>query len=375
MKIVEAELKTLMEGGKSTTEIANYFGCSPRAVQSWKARLARQGFSPDHDMVHQTAPGFMLKGTSTLYGKEGTQKLQWVKTKYDPAMQEEFARAFIEGISSEVPREEPSKGPAYQNEERLNLFPFTDYHLGMLAWAEESGDDWDLSIAEDLAIRWVSEAIATAPKAGTAILANMGDFLHWDGLDAVTPTSRHVLDADTRYTKLVRCAMRVIRRLVNMLLATHQHVHVIMAEGNHDEASSVWLREALTLIYENEPRLTLDASPDPYYCYEFGNTALTFHHGHKANFNRVESAILGKFRDVFGRTKYMYCHLGHLHHKHVKETSTMIIEQHQTLAAKDAYASRGGWLSQRSASVITYHKEFGEIARNTLTPEMFVINH
>ncbi|CBY88559.1 hypothetical protein [Pantoea phage LIMEzero] len=48
----------------------------------------------------------------------------------------------------------------------------------------------------------------------------------------------------------------------------------------------------------------------------------------------------------------------------------MIVEQHQTLAAKDAYASRGGWLSKRSASVITYHCEHGEVARLTISPDM-----
>jgi len=48
----------------------------------------------------------------------------------------------------------------------------------------------------------------------------------------------------------------------------------------------------------------------------------------------------------------------------------MHVEQHQTLAAPDAYASRGGWMSGRSAKLITYHKEFGEIGRSAITPEM-----
>jgi len=48
----------------------------------------------------------------------------------------------------------------------------------------------------------------------------------------------------------------------------------------------------------------------------------------------------------------------------------MIVEQHRTLAANDAYASRGGWLSGRSASVITYSKKFGEVSRLTISPEM-----
>ena len=41
-----------------------------------------------------------------------------------------------------------------------------------------------------------------------------------------------------------------------------------------------------------------------------------------------------------------------------------------TIAARDAYAARGGWLSERQAAAITYHDEFGEVARTIITPEM-----
>ena len=48
----------------------------------------------------------------------------------------------------------------------------------------------------------------------------------------------------------------------------------------------------------------------------------------------------------------------------------MKVERHRTLAPSDAYASSGGWLSERDAKVITYHREFGEVFRSTLSPEM-----
>ena len=68
---------------------------------------------------------------------------------------------------------------------------------------------------------------------------------------------------------------------------------------------------------------------------------------------------------------HSYAHTGHLHHIKVDEANNlMVVEQHRTLAAKDAYASKGGWMAGRSATVITYHKDFGEVGRVTLTPEM-----
>lgn len=369
MKINEESLKKDLADGLGTKEIAEKYDCSERAVQYRLKRLAEKGYSPQHDMTKEVAPGFLLKGTSTLY-KDGEQVLQWVKTKVDPARMLEMAKEFLAGVSDDISRELPTEAPAYKTTNLLNFFPITDYHLGMLAWDEESGDDWDMKIAESLATKWLEHAISTAPKADVAVLANMGDFLHWDGLAAVTPQSRHVLDADTRYTKLVRVAIRLIRRMIQMLLATHKQVHVIMAEGNHDEASSVWLREALKVIYEDEPRITLDDNPDPYYCYEFGNTVLFVHHGHKRKAEQVDQVLAAKFRKEFGRTEHAYAHVGHLHHLKALETTLMVVEQHRTLAAKDAYASRGGWLSERAASVITYHATYGEVQRATITPAM-----
>jgi hypothetical protein len=59
-----------------------------------------------------------------------------------------------------------------------------------------------------------------------------------------------------------------------------------------------------------------------------------------------------------------------LHHKVAQESSLMVVEQHETLAAHDAYASRHGYSAQRSAQIITYHKDHGEVGRVRLTPEM-----
>ena len=48
----------------------------------------------------------------------------------------------------------------------------------------------------------------------------------------------------------------------------------------------------------------------------------------------------------------------------------IIVKQHATLAARDAYAARGGWIAERKIEAITYHKEYGEVGTITVTPEM-----
>lgn len=367
-------LRAIHEHGsmrKAAVALGVHHATVARAMEALRKRAAHQGYSPEHDMHHLVPDGFKVKGVSTYYNKDGQPAGQWVKSSADRERQLQIMQAAIEAMSEEIPRAAITSPPAACHGDLLNVYVLTDYHLGMLAWHEETrGDDYDLSLAEEQLVQWFARAIALAPDAEVGLLAQLGDYLHWDGLDAVTPASKHILDADTRFQKLVRVAIRATRQVIDMLLTKHQSVHVIMAEGNHDPASSIWLREWLAALYENEPRITIDCSPDPYYCYEHGLTSLFYHHGHKRKLSKISDVFVAKFRDVFGRTKFSYAHMGHLHHVDIKENNLMVVEQHRTLAPPDAYASRGGWLSGRDAKVITYSKQYGEVGRLTISSDM-----
>lgn len=321
-------------------------------------------------LIYKVPEGQTLKGMSTLYDADGNKRLEWVKTDKDLDKQRDILMAVVEAMKGDIPRAAPVDVPRHVTDDLLSTYIITDYHVGCLAWGDETGENWDIDIAENMLVQWFAAAIGSAPASHTAILAQLGDFLHTDSLEAVTPTSGHILDADTRYQKMVEVVIRAIRRIIAMLLEKHQHVHIKMAEGNHDISSSVWLRALFAALYEDEPRVSVDNTHSPFYAYEWGKTSLFFHHGHKMKIQTVSAAFAGIYRDIFGRTKYSYCHMGHLHHRDVKENQMMIVEQHPTLAARDAYSARGGYLSQRGASVITYSKKSGEVARATIRPEM-----
>lgn len=345
--------------------IARLYNVHSATIRRWRQK---QDLAEKND--HKIPMGMSIKGVSTLYDPDGNVKQEWVKVDRDKQKQEQALIAFVEGLKSKIEPAQPIEFKGQVNDDLLSLYVLTDYHIGMMAWHKEGGDNWDLDIAEHLLVKWFKSAINSAPDSKTAVLAELGDFMHFDSLESKTPASGHILDADSRLPKIVTMVIRVLRQVISMLLEKHEHVHFIPAEGNHNEASSVWVRAMFDVFYENEPRVTVDNTHTPYYCYEFGDVSLFFHHGHKKRINNVSEVFAGMFRDVFGRTKFSYGHMGHLHHKEVKENSMMIIEQHQTLAAKDAYASRGGYLSNRSASVINYHRNYGEVGRVTISPDM-----
>lgn len=359
---------------KSQRKAAKELGKGKSTIQSVvdkvRHRAALRGFSPDHNMTHIVPEGYLVKGTSTYYDVDGQVRGQWVKSSVDEASRHDLLKAAYEAMADDLPRLEPVLSPSGCVPELLNLYTLTDSHVGALAWHKEGGADWDLKIAERTIVGCFTHMILNSPKAHTGFVCQLGDFLHSDGITPVTPTSGHVLDQDGRFTKVVQVAVHILRAAVNLALTRHERVVVLMAEGNHDISSSIWLRTMFKALYENEPRVEVLDSPLPYYVYSHGKTMLGFHHGHLKKNDQLPILFASQFPAVWGSSTKRYVHTGHRHHTEVKEHSGITVHQHPTLAARDAYAARGGWIAERQVTSVTYHKEFGQVAQNTVTPEM-----
>lgn len=341
-----------------------------RSMRRLKASSARSGYAPDHDMKNPAPAGFLVSGVSTYYGKDGKPSGQWVKTAIDRETQIELLREAVAAMIEDITPAQPVKSAGACVDSLATVYTLTDSHVGALCWHQEGGADWDLKIAEETLSRCFGYLVDSAPSARVGVIAQLGDFLHQDGLSPVTPLHGHVLDADSRFAKTVRVAIKTLRYAVDCALRKHESVVVLMAEGNHDMASSVWLRAMFSALYENEPRVTVIDSPLPYYAYQHGETMIAWHHGHLKKNDQLPMLFASQFSRMWGDTRKRYAHTGHRHHAEEKEHSGMTVIQHPTLAARDAYAARGGWISERAATAITYHDLHGQVSRVTVTPEM-----
>ena len=337
-----------------------------RSVAAVKKRAAAHGLAPGH-FNEGVAPGYRM-GKVTVHRVNGETVQTWERQL--PEQDQEALQAAIEAVTADLPRLKPIEAPAHTLDQLCNLYTITDFHMGMLAWHKEGGADWDVKIAERTLIGCFEQMVMSSPKARVAIVNQLGDFLHSDGLLPLTPTSHHVLDQDGRFSKIVEATIKLLRRVVDIALMRHEQVIVIMAEGNHDMASSVWLRQLFRAIYENEPRVTVNTSELPYYVHQHGEVMLAFHHGHLKKNDQLPLLFAAQFPTIWGATTKRFAHTGHRHHVEEREHSGMTVIQHPTLAARDAYAARGGWIADRQASAITYHAKFGQVSRVTVSPEM-----
>jgi hypothetical protein len=341
------------------------------SIVALKKKAALAGYSPEHHLTRPIAPGLKMRGTSQLYRRgEAEPVLEWIKTSANEEMRAAAQKAAFEALAEELPRLLPVGAPPSVSQRLATVYTLTDSHVGAMCWHREGGADWDLRIAEHTLVGCFEKMVAASPNSRIGIVAQLGDFLHQDGISAVTPLHGNLLDADGRFTKVVQVAVRVLRRVVDLALAKHEKVVVLMAEGNHDISSSIWLRTMFAALYENEPRIEVIDSPLPYYCLQHGKTMLAWHHGHLSKNDQLPILFASQFPAIWGATTKRYAHTGHRHHVEEKEHSGITVMQHTTLTARDAYAARGGWIADRAVTAVTYDDQFGKHSTVTICPEM-----
>lgn len=342
------------------------------SIRTLMQKAAKNGYSPDHDLTHPLPEGYRLRGASTLYNsRTGEPILQWVKSQVDPAAQEEFWRERIKALAEELPRLDPVPPPPDVSGNLMVGYPVCDAHLGMYAWHEETrDDDYDLKIAEDLHHRAMDYLVQSSPSAAKGLVVILGDFFHYDGMAPVTEQSKNQLDSDGRFAKMARVGIRVARRMIDLALRRHREVLLVVDAGNHDPSTAAFLRESLAAMYENEPRLKVERSPSKYHYVRFGLNLIGVHHGDKAKLESLPLLLAQDKPEAWGRTRYRTWWTAHTHRDRVLDVQGTRVESFKTLIPRDAYAAGEGYRSARGMVAVTFHKDFGEVARHTVTPDM-----
>lgn len=304
-----------------------------------------------------------IKGVSTLLDAGGNVRAQWIKS----AVNDETLHAVEDAVRKlaepwpEIAALQPA--PAHSDDDLLCVYPMGDPHIGMLAWSPESGENFDLEIAERNLFAAVDHLVDLAPPARRALVATVGDTLHSDGY-ANTTTRGTRVDVDGRTPKMVNTALRTFRRVIYRALQKHQEVEVKVVPGNHDMLMTLVLSIALQQFFEDEPRVHIDASPAMYQWYRFGQNLIGITHGDKAKPDGMMGVMAVDRAKDWGETAHRRIYAGHIHHEVVKEVPGVIVEHLRTLASKDAWHAGMGYRSGRDMKLDVFHREDGHINRH-----------
>ena len=287
-----------------------------------------------------------------------------MKSKLAKTVEMEILKEALDEVAAEYKgTAKPVKAPPRNNSDLLVCYPMGDPHVGLYAWREEAGEDFDCDIARSDLLAATSRLVEVAPPSERAIICNLGDFFHADNMQNRTARSGHPLDVDTRWPRVLRVGCQIMIDLIGLALRKHQKVEVINAIGNHDDHSSVMLSAFLEAFFHNEPRVHVYSTASKFHYVTHGKSLIGVTHGDTVKPVQLGGVMSADQPDAWGKSEHRYWLTGHIHHSSKMELPGCTVESFRTLAAKDAWATAAGYRAGRDMYAIVYSKEFGEVER------------
>ena len=330
-----------------------------RAVSRAKARAARMGYAPGH-FNDGVAPGYLMGKVTIQRNAEGIVERVWERQSPGWDVLETIKEAIesvVDDLKVRLPHTAP---PTFYDKDLLTVIPLGDPHFGLMAWAKEVGENFDLKIAEEITFDAIDRLCSRTPSSHTALLLNLGDYFHADNGTNKTPNGGNNLDVDGRFQQIAQVGFRAMVRCIRRMLEHHENVIVRNNPGNHDPHQAYMLTVALDGIFHSEPRVTIEMSPSSFYYYAFGNTLIGSCHGDGPKLTDLPMIMANDVPKLWAESIWRVWHCGHFHHDQVKDGIGVTIETHQTLAANDAWHRYKGYRSIRGCKAIIYHRESGE---------------
>lgn len=195
-----------------------------------------------------------------------------------------------------------------------------DLHIGMLAWAEETGSDaWDSHIGVAVAMEAIEKLISRLEGFNiTQIIFPMGnDLIHTDttiGGKGGATTANTPQDVDTRYLKMYRMAMELMVNIIDRLRLIAP-VEVIIVPGNHDRERLAFMGENIAAWYRRDSEVDVNNDANLRKYTTFGNTLMGFTHGKDEKLEELPIIMAQEKKQDWAGTEYRVFHTGHIHHK------------------------------------------------------------
>lgn len=338
-----------------------------KAYRRVKARAAKKNYSAEFGNERVLREGFTVKKTSQCRNRDGEIILDWVTSEPEKERQFELLKEAVTALSEPIKGlAEPTPSPTNTSAELMACYPIAEPHIGMYSWKEETGDDYDASIAKTLLVNSMKELVDSAPDCDEAFIPNLADFFHADNSDNKTAQSGNVLDVDSRWGRVFQIGVAAKREVINLALKKHKRVIVKSGLGNHDEHSIYCLMSMMKAYFENEPRVEIHLPHNPFAYHVFGKNLIGLHHGNGVKANDLPLIMATDMPEEWGNSIYRTFLMGHIHHRTVKEHPGCIVESFRSIAAKDSWHNGAGYRAGRAMEAIIFHKDGGEHGRRTV---------
>jgi hypothetical protein len=245
-----------------------------------------------------------------------------------------------------------------------------DIHFGRLTWEEESGENYNIQIAEKMVTKVVEDLLTyTELFPVKKILLPIGNDFYNVNSKSNTTVGGTPQQEDTRAAKTFRRGMQLAIKIIETC-SQIAPVDVLIIKGNHDEERVFYLGEALHAWFHNNTQVFIDNRAVSRKYYLYGKNLLGFTHGGEFKIDKLPSIMPTEVPELWAKSNYREWHLGHIHHKfEVNEENGVVVRYLRSLVPIDAWTFDKGFVGALKAAesfVWDYNK--GLLAQFTSTP-------
>jgi hypothetical protein len=298
----------------------------------------------------------------------------WLKTQdasmfftnplYKKKEEDGFYNELIEDLQSFSPSFPVIKRTPNKEGHLLVISP-ADIHVGKLAMAFETGDEYNVNIAVERVLKGVQGILdkTSGFNIDQIVFVAGNDILHTDNPKRTT-TSGTPQDTDGMWYSNFLVAKQLYVDVLMMLMPVAD-VHFTFCPSNHDYTNGFFLADVIKTWFRNCDNITFDCSISHRKYYKYHNNLIGTTHGDGAKQGDLPLLMAHESKE-WSTCKHRYIYTHHVHHKTAKDHIGVTIESLRSPSASDSWHHRNGYTGvPKAIEGFIHHKEFGQVARLT----------
>ena len=241
-----------------------------------------------------------------------------------------------------------------------------DIHIGKLATAFETGEDYN----QQIAVKRVHEGVqgildkASGFNIEKILFIGGNDILHIDTPKRTT-TGGTPQDTDGMWYDNFLTAKQLYVEILEKLVAIAD-VHFTFNPSNHDYTNGFFLADVIQSWFRNSPNITFDCSIAHRKGFMYGKNLIGTTHGDGAKIHDLPLLMAQEFPLEWAQTKHRYVYTHHVHHKVAKDFIGVTVESLRSPSGTDSWHHRNGYQHNPQAiEGFVHHPLHGQIARLT----------
>jgi len=231
-----------------------------------------------------------------------------------------------------------------------------DLHCGLLSWAEETGDNYDLHICADRFLSGIRDIVdrAKSKQFDVIYFCGLGDVLHIDN-DMNTTTKGTYQQVDGRLPKIFEFTLSTLSSALDMLKELNVPIKYMYLCGNHDRIMGYSLIRCLQLKHTD---VEFDVSPNPQKAIHYGKNLIGLSHGDMPKYNKG-TWLMNDYRREYGNSDFIEEHCGHIHTEEAKMYHGIMVRSVMAQCGNSLWEHQQGYRSKRGIMCFVWNYESG----------------